>query len=198
MRKRTDKEQAEYLSNKIKMKELNGMDSTDEICDALELILTHDGGTCDPDAYTKEFMRTHSIILPDDKDKRLEILMENIERILPGLKNDNPELNDIVRDAYITLDAVANEIWRYSDKETDDMEFPEDELMVQICNLLPDKGKPEESYYIAVRKHLFFLMKTLRTSIQEKSIEKMNAVGLRANLQSMQFEQLYRYELIKE
>lgn len=106
MKTKTDKEQAEYLLNKIKLKEQNELDTTSELCEALEFIFEHSvdrDEEIDLEKHTKEYMQIHNVVLPEDTEKRLAILIENVEQLLPKIKYEHPGFREAVKDMYIRL-----------------------------------------------------------------------------------------------
>ncbi len=201
MRTRTDKEQAEYLLNKIEMKERNGMDTTDELCEALEFIFEH-SVDCDEEIdleeHTKTFMKMHNTILPEDTAQRLEILIENVEHVLPKIKYGHPDFKESIKDMYITLDAISYAIYKYKEGTFYDIELPEDNFTDEINELYLAEDCPEERYYELTANYIVVLINKLKESIKNNDIEILKTVGIRIGFQSLQYERIYSYNLIKE
>lgn len=201
MKTRSDKEQAEYLSRKIELKRKNCIDYTKDLCEAIGFILDHSdvNEELDMEENTREFMKMHSVILPEDKNKRLGILIDNVEKVVPKLKSDHPDLKELIKDTYITLDAISNEIYNYSEEMFEDFDLPEDALIEKIGDLfLSTREKPQGAYYEATTEYIHSLITKLKDAIQSRDLKTMHAVGNRLGLQSLQYEQLYRYRLSKE
>lgn len=201
MKTRTDKEQAEYLSRKIEIKRKNGIDYTKELCEAIEFIFDHSdmNEELNMGENAREFMKMHSVILPEDKTRRLEILIENVEIVVPKLKYDHPDLKELIKDTYITLDAISNEIYNYSEEMFDDFDLPEDALIEKIGDLfLSTREKPQCAYYEITTEYVLSLINKLKDAIRSGDVKTMHATGNRLSLQSLQYEQLYKHRLTKE
>lgn len=202
MKIRTNKEQAEYLLQKIEMKERSGLDNTEELCEALEFIFEHSvdrDEEIDLEKCTREFMQMHNVILPEDTAQRLAILIKNVERLLPSISLKNPELKDSIKDMYITLDAIAYSIYKYKEGTFYDVELPEDKLSEGISELfLVKEGDPCEKYYELTVRRIVALIEKLKNTIQNDDIVILKTLGVRFGFQSLQYEQLYMYHLVKE
>ena len=199
MKTRTDKEQAEYLLQKIEMKERSGLDNTEELCEALEFIFEHSvdrDEELDLEKHTKEFMKMHNIILPENTEQRLAILIENVEQLLPKMKYGHSGFKEAVKDMYITLDAISHSIYKYKEGTFYDVELPEDEISAISNKLYAEKDDPGEEYYKITTKYIAVLIEKLEKSFQTDDIVTIKTIGIRLGFQSMEYEYLYIYQCI--
>lgn len=199
MKTKTDKEHAAYLLQKIELKERSGLDNTAELCEALEFLFEH-SDDCDEEIdlekHTKEFMKMHNIILPEDTKQRLAILIENVEKVLPKIKYGQPGFKEAVKDMYITLDAIGYAIYKYKEGTFYNIDLPEDEISYEATELYATKDDPGEKYYKITTRYIAVLIEKLKKSFQADDIVIIKTIGVRLGFQSLEYEQLYMYQYI--
>jgi len=181
------------LSVKTDLKQRSGLNTDKELSESIDLIMDvlNDCPTSDD---VMDFMKIHNVVLPSDKIQRIEILINNAENVLPRLHEDNPQLEDYVLDIIITLGALGRELDNYAGTD-DDCKLPEDELIEEICLIFSAEEKPKEDYYIKSTELVSKLINRLKQSMQNNECVIINAIGYRLALQSVQYDQLYRFYL---
>lgn len=188
------KKKAEYLRSKMKLEEINGVDDDDTLCDAIELFanISVDMPLINDE---KDFMKLHGVILPEDKNQRLEVLLKHTETVLPLMHEEHPDLHNMIFDMSITLGAIDSVILNCSEEEHDNRGLPEDEAhedLLEIINYDSKEG-PREIYFVSMAKYIQALLNRIRIAIQENDIQTLQAAGMRLDLLALNYDQAYRF-----
>lgn len=136
-------------------------------------------------------MQIHNVVLPEDTEKRLAILIENVEQLLPKIKYGQPGFKEAVKDMYVTLNAISHSIYKYREGTFYDVELPEDEISAVSNKLYATKDDPGEEYYKITTKYIAVLIEKLKQSFQADDIVTIKTIGIRLGFQSLEYEYLY-------